>query len=79
VVDGDSVANKLLAFATGAKALARTETPTENVKTNARNPNFIIIVTILPTTKKDGKCADIDAYIAPAASTEVDEIRIILF
>lgn len=54
IVDGDSVVNKLLVLATGANALARTETPTENVKTNARNPNFIIFITVLPNYKQRG-------------------------
>ena len=50
-MDGDSVVNKLLALDTGAKALARTEAPTEKVKTNAKNPDFIIIVILLPVTR----------------------------
>jgi hypothetical protein len=36
--------NKLLAVDTGAKALARAETPTENVNANTMKPDFIIIV-----------------------------------
>lgn len=52
LVDGDSTVNRFLVLDTGAKALARTETPTENVNTNARKPDFIIIVNILPVTKE---------------------------